>query len=377
MAEASTLNQPTPDAPTEKPKRHRLRTALLVIVALVLAIGIIGTAANHFGTDYNSLSEADQETLGQYDAFLAQTKDVPVWKGYQLNDHPVMSLEGRTGSAYLINPSTEPGPIFATRIDMPSASGMTVYRLAVTSPDTLLIRFSPIAGSFPNELNPIPTIEGSQVFWERYSNDQAASDITQTFLSTVTHEAFHKLEQENWAWDGNIDNSGRFSTEEVNDEQLTLLDQAYGSLAKAQEQLELDTPDPAIVKQGVIGYLDTIDQLKSLNPDFYEGYTSAETFEGTAQYVRDKANQAAGIDLPAMYSPNRDKSVPFSEVVTLIRNGDIDVSLIPSYVIYESGVVLCESMDLVGYDYQDALNNATPGNARTLEQLAREAMQQS
>lgn len=167
MAEASTLYQPAPEAPTEKPKRHRLRTMLLVIVALVLAIGIIATAANHFGTDYNSLSEADQETLSQYDAFLAQTKDAPAWKGYQLND------------------------------------------------------------------------------------------------------------------------------------------------------------------------------------------------------------------LPAMYSPNRGKSVPFSEVVSLIRNGDIDVSLIPSYVIYESGVVLCESMDLVGYDYQDALNNATPGNAKTLEQLAREAMQQS
>ncbi|MBW3087614.1 hypothetical protein KIH77_02510 [Bifidobacterium sp. 82T24] len=307
---------------------------------------------------------------------MPATEHKEVWHDYPLSRQPVVSIDNDTHAMYLINPEHEPGWLFAARITMPDDSPLKVYRLSPITPEMQPILRNPLSGNFPREGTSLPTVQGNAVFWQRYSGKKAKRDPAQTFLALASHEGFHKLKQEHWNWDGGLLNdTGRFSTESLKGKNFETLGEAYTSLTIAQQELGKKTPDVQQVRKGVTGYLDAMDRLNRLDPEFVHAYAGEETFEGTAQYVRDQAVRSTGTTLNIMHFSNKD-NVPFTYIVPNIQSGKLDASFIPSDVVYESGATLCEAMDTVGFDYQTYLDTAKPGSTKTLMQLARMAMRQ-
>ncbi|PWG60563.1 hypothetical protein [Bifidobacterium catulorum] len=360
-----------------KPKRRlpRFRMVLLAIVVVLMAMAVFLTVKTHLATRFEQLDEADQQTLSQYAKFAAATEHKGVWRDFPLYRQPVVSIDTDTHSMYLINPEHEPGWLFAARITMPQDSPLKVYRLSSLTPGMQPILRNPLSGNFPQGNKPLPTVAGNTVFWQRYSSKKASQDPAQTFLALVSHESFHKLKQEQWNWDGSEGDTGRFFTDTLKGKKLEILGEGYESLTIAQQELGKKTPDVQQVRKGVTGYLDAMDRLNKLDPEFVRKYAGEETYEGTAQYVRDKAVRSTGTTLRIMHFSNKD-NVPFSYVVPRIQSGKMDASFLSSDLVYETGATLCEAMDTVGFDYQTYLDTAKPGNTKTLLQLARTAMQQ-
>ena len=76
-------------------------------------------------------------------------------------------------------------------------------------------------------------------------------------------------------------------------------------------------------------------------------------------YVGIQASRRVGYDFGVMYFSNR-KDVPFSEIITQYRAGNIDKSYLADRIPYETGGLLCLLMDeLEVPNWQETLNNQT------------------
>lgn len=339
---------------------------------IVLGVFGFGIVKNQFHADYQLLSEIDQKVLSELEQCFQAEKDTPLWEGYRLSEKTIVAVNGRWGDAYIVNPKVEPKSLFAQKIRMPEKSSLNAYRVAFTSPQ--LLQFRGLA-DFNNISRSGEALEknllGNQVYYTRYTEKSVNGPDYSSghYLTFLAHEAFHFYMQGEWS------TAGRFDTELMKDEALDQLEDEYIVLSKMQEALQKKVPDRHELTELCKEYVAVVEKrLSAKNGYDVKPELQAETEEGTATYVGIQASKIIGYPFDVMCVAQRDgtieKNYPFSEVVKVLRGGDIDSSVLSSNLVYETGALLCQVMDVVGpSDWQTQLNRQTKSSQTTLFEI--------
>ena len=334
-----------------KKKTRKFIIVLLCIAALAAMVLIAAIVKNLFGSDFERLNETDRAILSEYNTFCASLEESDIWEGYNLNEKTILAMPGEFSGGYLINPEKPVSGIFAKEITVPDDWTITVYRLSAATPDLMQFRLS---GDF-NTVGETYSVLGSDVYFIKY--DQAASVdakwSSEHFTTFLSHEAFHYYMQDTWP------EGSRFSADSLTEDDIALLEEEYGILGDIQTQLLSDAPDKTALEESAKEYVDVVNRRMAANEDYVQKEMSAETMEGTATYAGIQASRRVGYDFGVMYFSNR-KDVPFSEIITQYRAGNIDKSYLADRIPYETGGLLCLLMDELGVPkWQDALNSQT------------------
>lgn len=344
-------------------KKNFLKYFSSLIVLLLIATTII-LVTNHFSPEYNSLNTTDQTILFELDAYCKANKESSIWSGYTLEDKPILAINGTFGKAYLINPETEPGSLFAQKIAMPKGGSLQVYRLSVLTPQVFSMRFS--IGNF-NTIGKTYRLFGNEVYFTKYTEKESLEPQHSSthYITLLSHEAFHYYMQDNWA------GGSRFS-EELSDADIDLIASEYDALAEIQAELAKDTPSKDTLLQYAKEYAAIMERRIAANPQYLNAELSMETAEGTAQYVCIKASKIAGYDYGMMCFDNT-KDVLFSEVIPVLKSGRIEKSFLADRMPYETGALLCELLDVLDANgWQDSLNSQTSEHPITLYSVIKE-----
>lgn len=344
-------------------KKNFLKYFGALIVLLLIAATII-LVTNHFSYNYDSLNTTDQTILSELDAYCKANKERSIWSGYTLEDKPILAINGTFGKAYLINPETEPGSLFAQKISMPEGVSLHVYRLSVLTPQVFSMRFS--IGNF-NTIGKTYRLFGNEVYFTKYTEKESLEPLLSSmhYITLLSHEAFHYYMQENWA------GGSRFS-EELSNADIDLIASEYDVLAEIQTELEKNTPSKDTLLQYAKKYATIMERRIAANPKYLNAELSMETAEGTAQYVCIKASKIAGYDYGVMYFDNT-KEVSFSDIVLMLKSGSIKQSFLADRMPYKTGALLCELLDgLDASGWQDSLNSQTNEQPITLYSVIKE-----
>lgn len=207
-------------------KKKKIRKTPIIIACILcicLLAFLIAILKNQTGGKLEQLSETDQAILTEYNTFCASVAETDIWDGYHLNEKPILAMSGGLSGGYLINPSAPVSGLFAKKLDLPADWVITVYRISAAMPDLMKFRLD---DNF-NTIGKTYSFLGNPVYYVKYDETTAVttpwtSDHFTTFLS---HEAFHYYMQADWP-DGS-----RFSTENMTDEDISLLEEEYQVLA--------------------------------------------------------------------------------------------------------------------------------------------------
>ncbi len=348
-------------------KRKRWAAALLTAATLVLAVLAGTTAANWLlPRDYDSLDSTGQSVLAELERFCAAGAGQPLWPGFELERAPLLLVDGRLGSAYLVNPERPPESLFAVEIQMPEGSPLRVYRVAL--PGSLGVRIA--AGDFNTVGKPFRCL-GGEVYFLRYQRERSLEQPYSSghFITLLAHEAFHYYMQNNWP------GGGRFAGE-LSEGDVDLLERQYEILSQISLELEKRAPSRQNLLDQARDYVAAVEARIEANPGYLRQELAMETAEGTAQYVGILASERVGYDFGVMYFDNV-KSVPFDQVIPTLRAGKIEASFLADRMPYETGAPLCqlmEALELPGW--REELNGQSPAAPRTLFQVLRDRVEQ-
>ncbi len=344
--------------------------SIFLLVAVILGGNII---RNQFSDSYEKLSDRDRLVLNELEQYFAAYKDTEIWYHYDLSKQPLLLVDGRGGHAYLVNPDQPVKNITAKKIEMAKDSSITVYRIAAMSPSLyhayLLAQFSGWDETY--------RICGNEVFYFRYeeANYSELEDNSGHFITYLTHEAFHNLGQKTWADEMT---GSRFETDSLTEQDYDILEQQFEALYQMQMEMSEDAPDHEVLQQACQEYIQTSEQLKESNPQFFSDYIDEETFEGTANYIGIKSSEAAGYQFGVGSIAHYDENVsvsdyPLNEVIPYIRDGQMSASTLSSTWPYATGALLCEVLDeLENETWQQQLSEQSEEAPVTLYDLIRE-----
>lgn len=316
---------------------------------------------NHLKTDYADLSVSDQKILTEFDVYCKADQEQPLWPGYNLSKQPLLIVSGRFGSAFLINPTGKVIHLLAAKISMPADSSLEVYRVSLLAPQTLPLRFG--TGRFNTIGARVPLFD-NDIYYFRH--DGAASLDAQYsdkhFITFLSHEAFHYYMQDNWA------GGSRFA-EELSPADLDLIGTEYDTLAKIQEELSGAAPSKELLLRYAGEYAAVMEQRIAANPMYLNAELSMETAEGTATYIGIQASARVGYDYGVMYF-NNVKNVSFSEVIPMLKSGNLTQSFLADRMPYETGALLCQLLDTLQVpDWKNALDAQTLEHPVTLHSI--------
>lgn len=339
-------------------KKLKFLKILGVAVGVIIFVAAALLIVNKFNSDFDDLNDTDQAILTELNTFLSSDESDKIWSDYSLGENPIVVINGRLGSAYLINPHEIPGGITSTEIDMPDDYAISVYRLALSTPQAFMIRISP--GDF-NTIGETYAVHGNDVYFLRYDEVTSldAEYSSAHFITELSHEAFHYYMQSDWS------EGSRFS-EELSEADLELLEQEYHVLAQVQTELAKESPDKEMLLTLSEEYVAVMQQRAAANPEYLKMELDMETCEGTAQYVGIKASEIVGYDYGVMYFDNK-KDVSFDEVIPMLEAGGIDESFLRDRMPYETGAIVCKLMDALELEgWQEMLNEQTADNPLAL-----------
>lgn len=343
-------------------RKHRTFVILLSLIVLILVIGVLGIVANQFNGDYQSLNKTDQLVLSELEQYFSSEKEHPMWEGYRLSEKTIVAINGRFGSAYIINPKESIKNLFVKEIKMPNYYGIHVYRIAITAPQLWQFRG---LGNF-NSLESTYKIFGNEVYYTRYSTDSVGDRPYQSqhYITFLAHESFHYYMQTNWT------RSGRFSTESVSDTDLDLLEEQYAIFEKMQLELGKASKDVTTLKLLCKDYVAVVERRLAQNPEYVNEELQAETEEGTATYVGIKASKAVSYPFDVMCFEQNGESVEhlsFNTVISAIKQDAMSISSLSTNFVYETGALLCQVLDVImTNNWQVQLNQQTTDYQVTL-----------
>ncbi len=335
----------------------------ILLILFILYVGVL--SGNFFNGKFEDLNDVDQNILTEFSEF---SHSDPLWKDYNLKERSLLFInKGFFGSAYLINPTDAPSPVFAKEIDVPG--GIKAYRISGFYPSVLKLKMEP--GNF----NPIedffifqshPKVLGTPIYFLKYNQDNVDQKYSSNhFMPFLAHEAFHFYMQGNW------DGGSRFNGD-LSEKDLALLKQEYSVLAKMQEaDIEHKNADWKSLAQEYVSIMD--ERIKN-NPTYLKDEMEMETAEGTATYVGIKAARDVNYDFGIMYFSNA-ANVSFNEIMPLVENGSLSKEFLADSIPYDTGAQLCFLLDKLEVpDWQGKLNAQTKDHPVTLYDLVREAV---
>ena len=345
-----------------KLKEKKTWIAISIISIFVIIAATIGS--NHFNAKYDNLNDVEKRILSEIDQYSKENSKAKIWKGFELDNSPILAMDGSFGKGFLINPINDVSGIFAKKIEMPENSSIEVYRISSLAPQLFQFRFD---GNF-NTTGKIYKLFDNEVFYTKYDDFNSISkEFTSShYITFLSHEAFHYYMQESWA------GGSRFSTESLTQKDMDLLKVEYEVLGKIQDELIEQGEVKDRLLQYAKEYVEIVNKRVSQNPEYVEEELSMETAEGTATYIGIKASQIVGYDYGVMYFDNA-KNVSLSEVMPNVEEGALDKSFLADRMPYETGALLCLLMDAIDVpNWQESLNNQTQNNPVTLYSILRE-----
>lgn len=336
---------------TKQKNRHTFPMVILAILALCILFFLFLIVKNQLGGNLDQLPEADQAVLTEYNTLCASMEEEPLWADYPLQDKTILAMAGTWGDSYLINPAAPVSGIFAKKITLPEDWKISVYRVSAVWPGLMQFRME---GNF-NTIGKSYSLLGNEVYFVKYDRETSVAEpwSGNHFATFLTHEAFHYYRQANWP------EGSRFSTENLTEEDISLLAEEYQALGEIQTQLISQAPDREALETAARSYLAVMDRRLEANPEYLRKELEMETAEGTATYVSIQASRRVGYDYGVMYFTNQ-KDVPFQEVIPQYQAGNLDKSFLADRMPYETGALLCllmEELDLP--DWQETLNAQT------------------
>lgn len=340
---------------------------ILLAVVVIILLAFVGTILfNRMSTEYKDLDETNQKILSEVDVYVKAEKKDPIWKDYELEKMPIVAIHGNLGEAFLINPRNEINSIFATKIQMPKDSAVTVYRLSPMTPQLLSLKIEP--GKF-NSIGKKYKIFGEEVYYVKYDKEESLNKkyTANHFMTFLSHEAFHYYMQNEWA------EGGRFSGD-LSSEDEKLIEKEYAVLGKIQIELLKNDPKKSDLKKYAKEYVAIMKQRINANPEYVKKEISMETAEGTATYIGIEASKRVEYDYGVMYFDNT-KNVPFGHVMLAVKQGAFAKEDLADRMPYETGALLCQLLDAMEVKgWQEKLNGQTIKNPITLYQVISEAL---
>lgn len=344
-------------------KLRRFPIVIICVAALCLTVFLILIIKNQIGGKFEKLDEADQAVLTEYNTLCTSLKEDEIWEDFNLEDKTILAMPGNL-SGYLINPSEPVSSIFAKKISLPKGWDITVYRLSAAAPGLMKFRFD---GNF-NTMNKTYSLFGNDLYYVKYDRETAVTKkwTSEHFVTFLSHESFHYYMQKDWA-DGS-----RFTTDDLTEEDISLIEEEYKVLRKIQKQIFLEDPDRQVLETAAKEYISIMDRRISENPEYLKKELEMETTEGTATYAGIKASQLTGYDFGVMYFDNK-KNIPFDEVIQQYQAGNIDKSFLADRMPYETGALLCLMMDELDVPgWQKILNDQRKDDPKTIYSVIKE-----
>ena len=342
-----------------------LRNLLIGVVALVVVAAAASLVSNRVGASYDNLSDAQRSVIDQYGKlYEAVEKDgKSLWADDPLTDRPVLAVGSLREGALLINPSADPNPLTAVKVDVPEGSPLTVYRVAAADPSLLRTKLDPGNFGFSHAA-------GSDSYYVKLSSGSfATEDYSGRFVYMLSHESLHEYVQQAWP-------KGSQFVEGLRDEDIDLIYGQIDALNTMQQQMESGSPDHAVLKEALSSFVSLADQLQQTSPEYAKDAATKYTDEGTAQYVGMLAEEYVGVRPIHVVENGHDASVPFSYITELLKAGTLDRSfLMGRNFPYYAGAMLCQVFEELGVQgWQEQLNAQTTDNPLTVVDIARQVV---
>lgn len=344
---------------------------IAAVVLLLAAIAAISVVMNFKDCRYEDLETTEQKILSELDMYFKAEKETPVWPGFELSEKNILAVEGRMGKAYLVGSELSVNSPFAKEIKMPEEYEIKVYRICSSAPQ--LFKFKGF-GNFNND-GKTYKLFGNEVYFTRYDNesDFDAPFDSSHYITFLSHESFHYYMQGKWS------RAGRYSTEDITDADLDLLEEEYNVFNDIQSEMLKEETDREKLLEYSRKYIDIVGKRLEANEAYVKQELDAETEEGTATYVGIGASKAVGYPFDVMCLSSGGQTVenlPFDVFIPTIKSGEMSISSLPSDWVYQTGALICKLMDEIGVPgWKETLNSQTDGNTTNLYMILKEYME--
>ncbi|EAD9035945.1 hypothetical protein AM614_15575 [Listeria monocytogenes] len=370
-------------------KKHKrgLKICLAIITIVVLFLVVMTVLNKTFHTSYAQMDKTDQAFFKQLNTLYSNTKNKPLWQGYNLAENPVLFVRKGSplnfseetvnlirGNVYAVGVKGLEGKWYAKKIKLPDSYKMPdVYRLAITTPG-IWETWSPL-GNFSSITMDEKTGKSKQtnmqvggsshVYYFKYGKSNLENPLkpSQAAIPFYTHEAFHYFAQKDWQGsDGNI------GLESKNTEWYSLLGLQYKVLDNIMAEVQQKDKDG--VSAALSDYRVVSDARRKLDSKGYQDEKSHETIEGTATYVGIKSSVLTGGDPIKLQLLSGAKDDAHRKFFTLFES----IAYSPSYVSefkwnrYDSGALLSAALDEVdSNNWQTIFSQKASNDTYTLD----------